>query len=239
MKKWLCLLLVGILVLSLVACDSKKETETPTNDTGLVDEFKSIIDMYEEIVYIHKMYNPSDSYEKFSDNFSQEWYDEIFSATLIGDVSKNLYGYALTDLNADNRLEMVLLLEDYTIIAIFSIVDEKPFLISDFHHRRSCWLDKDKTIHISGSNGADDWTYSEYKLSSNGTELILLFEYGCEGYDNISNKKIYYMISDSNKIYIDEHKITDLHQAKPYLSLSEAAKNTERDASLTFISFEK
>ena len=239
MKKWLCLLLASVLLLSLVACSSKKGTDTPTYDTGLVDEFKSIIDMYKEIVYIHKMYNPSDSYEKFSDNFSQEWYDEIFSATLIGDVSKNCYGYAFADLNADNRLEMVLLLEDYTVIAIFSIVDEKPFLIRDFHHRRSCWLDKDKTIHISGSSGAVDWKYSEYKLSSNGAELILLFEYGCEGYDNVSNKSIYYMISDSNKIQIDEDKITELRQAKPYLSLSEAAKSTERDAGLTFISLEK
>ena len=199
------------------------------------DDYETIINIYREIVDIHKHYNPTESYEKCRDKFSQKWYGEIFNATLVGNVSNNSYGYAFSDLNSDDKSELILLLEDYTIIAIFSMVDGAPFMIGDFYSRKTCYIDNDKTICISGSNGADTWGYSEYTLSSDETKLDLLFEYGFDGYDSVNNKNIYYMIAQNGKEYISDQCFSELFASKPYLSITEAAEKTKKAAQLVFI----
>lgn len=251
MKKAILLFLCLTIFFAAVSCQKMNTEEikqqfatqnTQYNDNisnvdGYVstNEYETIIDMYKEIINVHKLYNPNESYEKYSDKFSQKWYREIFNATLIGNVSNNSYGYAYSDLNGDSKLELILLLEDYTIIAIFSIVDGAPFMISDFYSKKTCHIDSDKTICISGSNGADTWGYSEYMLSPDGTKLQLLFEYGSEGYDSVNNKNTYYIISQNGKEYISNQRFSELCAAKPYLSITEAAKKTKEAAQLIFI----
>ncbi|MBQ3490769.1 MAG: hypothetical protein IJA86_09280 [Clostridia bacterium] len=200
------------------------------------NKYETIIDMYKEIINIHKLYNPNESYEKFSDKFSKKWYREIFNATLIGNVSNNSYGYAYSDLNGDGKLELILMLEDYTIIAIFSMTNGTPFMIDVFDSKKTCYIDDNKTICISGTNGADTWSYSEYMLSSDETKLELLFEYGSEGYDSVNNKNIYYLISKNGKEYISNHRFSELFVAKPYLSVTDAAEKNQKAAQLVFIS---
>lgn len=245
---WLCLIIFFI----AVSCQKKNTEETQqqedhqniqfNDDTLKIDgfmstnEYETILDMYKEIVNIHKLYNPDESYEKYGDKFSKKWYKEIFNATLIGNVSNNSYGYAYSDLNGDSKLELILMLEDYTIIAIFSIVDGTPFMVSDFYSKKTCYIDSNKMICISGNNGADAWGYSEYMLSSDGTKLDILFEYGSEGYDSVNNKNIYYMISQKEKEYISDQRFSELFAAKPYLSVTEAAEKTEESAQLIFVS---
>ena len=201
--------------------------------TDETSSYDTIIDMYKEIVHTHK--NPTESTID-SNRFSQEWYEEIYGATLIGNVSENVYGYAFCDLNGDNESELVLLLNDYTILSIFSMVDGEPVMLDDFHSRKTCWIDQDKIIHVSGSNGADHWSYSEYTLSEDGTKLNLIFEYGSEGYDSINNKNNYYMISNSDKVSISQEKFDELCSSKPYTSMAEAAEKTKDHNLLEFIS---
>lgn len=252
MKKTILILLCCVMFSSVISCQKTNTEEIHQQDTSQnaqasigdeskinnmrsTNEYKTIIDMYKEIVDIHKIYTPTESYEKYNDNFSQNWYREIFFATLIGNVSNNSYGYAFSDLNSDDKLELILLLEDYTIIAIFSMVDGAPFMISDFYSRKTCYIDNDKTICISGSNGADTWGYSEYTLSSDGTKLDLLFEYGSDGYDSVNNKNMYYMILQNGKEYISDQRFSELFVTKPYLSITEAAKKNQKAAQLVFI----
>ena len=252
MKKTILILLCSIIFFVTVSCQKTNTEETPQQDAPQniqdyentssiddamsTDEYETIIAMYKEIVNIHRIYNPNESYEKYNDKFSKKWYREIFNATLIGTVSNNSYGYAYIDLNGDSKLELILMLEDYTIIAIFSIVDGAPFMISDFYSKNTCYIDSNKTICISGSNGADTWGYYEYMLSSDGTKLDILFEYGSEGYDSVNNKNIYYMISQKGKEYISDQHFSKLFAAKPYLSVTEAAEKTKEAAQLIFIS---
>lgn len=211
-------------------CEPENTTVTTT---VAPNQYAAIINMYKEIVHTHK--NPTESTID-SNRFSQEWYEEIYGATLIGNVSENVYGYAFCDLNGDKESELVLLLNDYTILSIFSMVDGEPVMLDDFHSRKTCWINQDKIIHVSGSNGADRWSYSEYTLSEDGTKLNLIFEYGSEGYDSINNKNNYYMISNSDKVSISQEKFDELCSSKPYTSMAEAAKKTKDHNLLEFIS---
>ncbi len=209
-----------------------KPENTPVTTAVVPNKYGAIIDMYKEIVHIHK--NPTEN-ETDGNRFSQKWYEELYGATLVGNVSENVYGYAFCDLNGDNESELVLLLNDYTILSIFSTVDGTPVMLDDFHSRKTCWIDQDKIIHVSGSNGADHWSYSEYTLSEDGTTLNLIFEYGSEGYDYINNKNNYYMISNSDKVSISKEKFDELCSSKLYTSMAEAAEKTKANNLLEFI----
>lgn len=213
-------------------CEPENTTVTTT---VAPNQYTAIINMYKEIVHTHK--NPTESTID-SNRFSQEWYGELYGATLIGNVSENVYGYAFCDLNGDNESELVLLLDDYTILSIFSMVDGTPVMLDDFHSRKNCWIDQNKIIHVSGSNGADHWSYSEYTLSKDRTKLNLIFEYGSEGYDSVNNENIYYMISNSDKVSISKEIFEELFLSKPYTSMAEAAEKTKNSNILEFIALQ-
>jgi len=210
-----------------------KSENTNITTTAKTNPYDSIIEMYKEIVHNHQ--NPTESGNA---DFSQKWYTELYGATLIGNVSENTYGYAFCDLNGDGESELVLLLDDGTILSVFSMVYGNPFMLDDFHSRKSCWIDNDKILHVCGSNGADHWSYSEYTLSADGTKLNLIFEYGSEGYDSINQQNMYYMISDSDKISIGKEKFDELSSSKPYISIKEAAEKTKGNKFLEFISLQ-
>jgi hypothetical protein len=50
------------------------------------------------------------------------------------------FGYALEDLNRDGTLELILLLDSYTVLAIFTTVEGNPKLLDAYWPKYRCAL---------------------------------------------------------------------------------------------------
>ena len=216
---------------------SKDEiSKSITRDISSVDssistnEYETIIDIYKEIVDIHKRYNPTESYEKYSDKISQKWYGEIFNATLIGTVSNNSYGYAYSDLNGDNNPELILMLEDYTIIAIFSIVDGTPMLLDTFSaNNHYVALDQEGRLYQTGYGKGENSYTKIMKLSDSGNFEVLL-EYGC--CDNGVDFE-YYVIDNGVKRIVDLQTMIGFQQQ--YDIFLQNPSNTNKNSGILYI----
>ena len=246
MKKTILILLCLAIFLVAVSCqrsitEETQQQDVPQNiqfndDTSNIDgsmsinEYETIIDMYKEIVNIHKLYNPNESYERYSDKFSKKWYGEIFSATLIGNVSSNSYGYAYSDLNGDSKSELILLLEDYTIIAIFSMVDGTPILLDTFSaNNHYVAVDQDGILYQTGY-GKGENSYTKIMQLSDSGNFETLLEFGC--CDNGVDFE-YYVIENGVKRIVDLQSITRFQQQ--YDTLLQNPSNTNKNSGILYI----
>ena len=107
---------------------------------------------------------------------------------------RDAFGYALTDLNNDGVDELVLLLKDYTILAIFTTSNNEIKLIDAYWPKHRCAIYGTGTLYTLTSSGASQWYYRTQYISPESGELKLLQEYG------ISNDE-YYKIIDGEKYW--------------------------------------
>ena len=107
-----------------------------------------------------------------------EWYTTEATAT---------FGYTYRDLNADGSDELLLLTEDYKLLAIYTMKDGKPIQIGEvFDRRMSCTIDEQNRLHIFGSSGAVYSTERVCVLGKDGS-LETIVEYGFHGTDKNQN----------------------------------------------------
>ncbi len=88
------------------------------------------------------------------------------------DYTKESYGYSLKDLNRDGIPELIPLTNDYTIFAIYSLVDNTPNILGEFIQRSRPEISSDGTIYLYWSGGYADWGITLFNLSPDGKELI-------------------------------------------------------------------
>ncbi|MCL2746707.1 MAG: hypothetical protein FWE48_06460 [Coriobacteriia bacterium] len=119
------------------------------------------------------------------------WLKRNFPAT------RDAFGYALKDLNGDGSPELVLLFDDYTVLAIFSMYEEKPWLVEAFWPRHNCTVLDSGLLFISGSGGADYTVNRVCQLSDDGSELWVMKEFGLDG--SIGG---YYYVEGGEKVLI-------------------------------------
>ena len=146
-------------------------------------------------------------------------------------------GYATNDLNGDGTLELVLLNADYTLVAIFSMKDGRPILLTRFWNRRGGWIDRNGYIHVGGSNGVDSGSRTIYRICEGGGDLELLYEYGrdgCEWVDDVAVTK-YYKIENGEKAYITEEEYDYIdEQYNHYLGDRDFKEVTRKYSGLQF-----
>ena len=116
-------------------------------------------------------------------------------------------GYALHDLNNDGIPELFILSNNYSIHAIFSLLDGKPVLLDAYWSRNRCEVDKDGTFYNSGSSGAADNSTASYSYVG-GEDLRLIREIGTESFNHDTGKPFpeprYYRIENGVKTIISE-----------------------------------
>ena len=86
-------------------------------------------------------------------------------------------GYAMCDLNGDGKPELLILSEDYTIHAIYTLRQDKPVLVGAYWSRKKCIIDEIGILCVDSSSGASDSSDAVYFLNSSG-ELKLIKEKG-------------------------------------------------------------
>ena len=157
-----------------------------------------------------------------------------------------------TDLNGDGAPELVLLTENYDVLAIYSYsrrrVDvygdrvsyyyHNPLLLATFTPYEGCWIDGEGRIHVNST------TYSQpivkrhtvYEIAQGGKELNKIVEYDEESAYGSSGMR-YYKITDGERIAITQKDFDALNaQYGKYLDRTERAEATREQSGLNAFS---
>jgi len=253
MKKTITWLLIASFLLTLLsACNTQHSEEikddttstteqtekNPSNDISNEEKYKPVLDIYKDVIInLDEKINSKDS--PYSEGTKEyEWESAIIGAVASFHLSTNVPGYAFCDLNENGNDEMLLLLDDYSVLAIFSFADGKPVLLDNYWNRKKCTIEQDGTIQVYGSGGADTSSFSIFKISDNDKELVLLEEYGTDGHDPETLHPLYYKISNGNKTPITVLEYAAALSQGVYSSVEELAKHTKENADFEFIPLE-
>lgn len=186
--------------------------------------YESIIKMYAKIVEICGDYDDKkmadgvyDAMFDIPGETEREWYNAIFKSVYLFypqskdafELSRISYGYSLKDLNGNGSDELILLMNDYTVLAVFSLSDGAPILLDNFGERKNCIIDGDGNVYVIGSSGAAYSSYSRHIVSDDGSELTLVWEIGTDGFDE-DNKTVYYTLENGKKVRIPENVFDEL-----------------------------
>ena len=243
-KAIVCLLLFVFILSSLTACKTTppKESETikqtqniPSSNIENEEKYKPVLDIYKDVIINldEQMNSKGSPYSVGTQEY--EWWSAIIEAVTSYHISTNVPGYAFCDLNNNGNDELLLLLDDYTTLAIFSFADNKPVLLDNYWNRKKCTIDGDGTIQVYGSSGADTSSFSIYEIANDDKELVLLEEYGTDGYNPDTEKSYYYKILNGTKTPITVLEYAAALSQGVYSSVEELAKHTKQNAKFEFI----
>lgn len=140
---------------------------------------------------------------------------------------QSAFGYALADLNGDIYNELILLLKDYTVLAIFMTVDNDIRLVDAYWPKHRCAIYDTRVLYTLTTNGASQWYYRTQCISLENKKLELLLEYGSY-YDG------YYKVIDEEMYNIDENEFIEFQEKYPALS-DIMAKSITEESGLEFI----
>ena len=263
MKKTITWLLIASFLLAFLAScntqppkESKNDTTStteqtennPFNDISNEEKYKSVLDIYKDVIINldEQMNSKGSPYSEGTKEY--EWWAAIiralstlyFSTTIPGypHLSTNIPGYAFCDLNKNGNDEMVLLLDDYTVLAIFSFADGNPILLDKYWNRKKCAINGDGTIQVRGNGGADTSSFSIFKISDNDKELVLSEEYGTDGHDPDTLHPYYYKISDGTKTSITVLEYAAALSQDIYSFGENLAEHTKTNANIEFVPLE-
>ncbi|MBR2907177.1 MAG: hypothetical protein IKC26_03940 [Clostridia bacterium] len=250
MKKTITWLLIASFLLTFLAsCNTRQPEESkddtastteqtennPSNDISNEEKYKPVLDIYKDVIINldEQMNSKGNPYSEGTKEY--EWWAAIIGAVSTFHLSTNIPGYAFCDLNKNENDEMLLLLDDYTVLAIFSFADGKPILLDNYWNRKKCAIDGDGTIQVYGSSGADTSSFSIFKISDDDKELLLLEEYGTDGHDPETLHPRYYKISNGNKtpITVLEYAAALSQGVLPHIEF--LAEHTRENADFEFI----
>ena len=222
----------------IINLDEKTNSKNPSANISNEEKYKSVLDIYKDvIVNLDKKVNSKDS--PYSEGTKEyKWEAAMIVAVTRLRLSTNVPGYAFCDLNKNGNDELLLLLDDYTVLAIFSFADGTPILLDKYWNRKKCTIEQDGTIQVRGSSGADTSSYSIYEIAKDDTELVLLEEYGTDGCDPQTLHPYYYKISNGNKIPITVLEYTAALSQDVYALGENLAEHTRENADFKFIPLE-
>ena len=272
MKKLVAVLMCLIVILSFSSClnfhtSIAPESEPPSSSDEapirVETDYGDVIALYRKVIDACSIYDKenSDSFyaekygitdpqeQKFFGTFRYEAYKHHAGngeKDCFSPIYKLTWGYAEKDLNGDGTDELILLNEDYTVIAIFSYVDGKPTVIGglneSFPYQRpsltDSWIDGEGYIYQSGDTGFEHKT--KYKVAQGGASLEIIADYWLvERMEYEPEAHVvteYYMLMGDEEIEIteSEYKALDDQHGK-YLGQYTGKDVTTEYAGLTFI----
>ena len=113
--------------------------------------YDAILETYKAISACVESFNSAqwqrggyDNLFTYPDDLSYEYYNRLLYAAHHGAYYE---GYDRIDLNGDGEDELVILNEDYTVKAIFTVEKGKPVLLDSFAYE-TCWLDGEGRIRV-------------------------------------------------------------------------------------------
>ena len=217
--------------------------------------YNRVLDLYRKVTEICRTYEDTkDADERYAAELgiSDESEKEILSKLLtsaylyysgrgeedsVSPHYKASYGYAIKDLNHDGKDELVLLTEDYRVLAIFSKSTGKDVLLGSYMPRHSCWIDGRGLLHVCGSGGADVSSHAVYQIAMGGAALEPIVAFGTSGHEWIDNTPVlkYYKTESGHEIEIDKTEYDTLqNQYGTYLGSLAGPSVTKDHSGLCF-----
>ncbi len=151
-----------------------------------------------------------------------------------------------TDLNGDGSPELVLLTEDYDILAIYTYSQRRadyyttdvwysysdPVLLATFTPNEGCWIDSEGRIHVNTYYHALHNRHTVYEIAPVVGRLNKIVEYGQETTYG-AHVMYYYEIVDGEKISITQEEFDALNlQYGKYLNRVDRAEATREQSGL-------
>ena len=215
----LCCLLSAVLFIT--ACDQKctgdlTESPKPTAfcivDCETPHEYDELIQNYNNLISVRlseEFENAFNNNDNFLDHISLQYmqkgtqlyenWNNMIVEMKSNDDNKEVFNYYFVDLNKDGILEAILQKNNKTILAIFTLVNEKVCLLDAFWSRYKCNI-IDENIYIISSCGVTTDFFVK-NVESNSSELKKIQEYSVE---ETENGTAYFKISNDVKNEITE-----------------------------------
>ncbi|MCL2672221.1 MAG: hypothetical protein FWF10_09350 [Clostridiales bacterium] len=131
-------------------------------------------------------------------------------------LSYDAFGYAIEDLNKDGTPELILLLRDYSVFAIFTTVDGEPILLGDYYTRHRCAILDSGLLYTWSSSGEDEWEFALQQISPDSRELLYIVQYGSTtGGELEQHEQHYYKIIEGTEMIISEMELAAFLEQNP------------------------
>ena len=107
-------------------------------------------------------------------------------------LSHNSFGYILKDINCDFVEELFLVRNDHTLLAVFTMLDNKPLLLDAFWSKNKGFILDTNEIYVLTTSGAQDFEYAIKKFNVSGTSFVTERSFGCKHgifYQNANNQE--------------------------------------------------
>lgn len=221
--------------------------------SGCFASYESILELcrtaVESLDYVNQ--NPNglaDQLFGLEESIEKEWFLALDSSLTVfypgrGKEDRNSphyklsLGYDYKDLNGDGIDELVLLTDEFIVIAIFSMAEGKPVLLANYRERHRAWIDENGWIHHNGSSGAAYSNNIVYKVASGGASLEVIAGFGTNGAEWVGEEAvtIYYKLVNGEKVRIpkDEHDSLEKYFGE-YLDWDATKQATKEKAELVF-----
>lgn len=233
MKKIIALMLLVFTIIPFAACTQKQDDP--------VEDYADVIALYRKVIHTCAWYEDS-KHNTYAENLGitdpeqKTLFEELLYAAFLnypgrgGEdqaalAHKLSCGYAIKDINADGVDELVLMQDDYTVVAVLSMSNDKPVLLDTYRSRKTCWIDGDGRLHVRGSNGADVGSHTVYKIADGGAELEMLIEFGLAGHEWVDGEAIqkYYKLENDLAMNITKEEYEQLFEQWKYNGMSGTA----------------
>ncbi|MBQ8441319.1 MAG: hypothetical protein IJX19_11695 [Clostridia bacterium] len=117
--------------------------------------------------------------------------------------------FTFHDLNKDGSPELIILTEDGTIYAIYTLKDQTPILVNSYYDcNHIAAIGADGTVYQSGYSKGDTWYFSVTKILNNGETEV--FSFGETDYDLYDNVTECYKTVNGEKIVIEKSELDAL-----------------------------
>lgn len=130
--------------------------------------------------------------------------------------STSSFGYALKDINSDNKEELILLRDDYYFLAIFTIEANKAKLLDAFWYKHKGMILESGELFTLTISGSDYYEYNVKLLNPENNELsvirklvredTLCYEFTSQGKTFLEKNSFDMMVSQYPNISSDEKK---------------------------------
>ena len=261
MKKTVAILICFAIIFALCSCECEisdfwelfeiqnthRTESTPVN-------YDQMISVYRDIIRVCQQYTDGkgDDYDYADelgiyDRCDKALYEKLFiSAYLLyagrgqNDWFSPHYklscGYAIKDINRDGIDELVLLNEDYTVVAVLSTANGSPILLRSYKPRNTCYIDAQGLLHELGSNSSDSHSHAVYRIVPGGAQVELVIKFGTSGHvwvDDVAVQQ-YYKLEGDLATDITEQEYRELSQAWDCCDGLTSAEENQYCAGLVF-----
>ena len=178
--------------------------------TAVPEEYKDVIGAYKQLVtdLFSADFEEKVNQGYFDINGSQElsydWFCMVIDAKKpLNDFSPNSFGYSLCDLDGDNIEELILLREDYYVLAIYTTESSQAKLLGAYSYNHRATILDNGIIYTLTTEAADIFMIRLLELKHGG--LVVTDEFGSDR-DSETERSYFYRVTDGIKKSISEEE---------------------------------